>query len=90
MLLFRLARREVPTPIVAMAVTMVAAAASSVHWLARPHLFTLLFFVLFYSSLEHVREGRTRVAGVPYLACFCRRPRYCGPTCTAGSSWAFC
>ena len=56
------------TPIVAIAVTMVAAAASSVHWLARPHLFTLLFLVLFYSALERVREGRTRLAGMPYLA----------------------
>ncbi len=67
MLLFRLARRK-SNAIVALAVTMVAAAASSVHWLARPHLFTLLFFVLFYGALEHVRDGRTRVWGVPYLA----------------------
>jgi hypothetical protein len=47
MLLFRLARRK-SNAIVALAVTMVAAAASSVHWLARPHLFTLLFVVVFY------------------------------------------
>ena len=67
MLLFRLARRK-SNAIVALAVTMVAAAASSVHWLARPHLFTLLFVVLFYGALERVREGRMRVAGVPYLA----------------------
>ncbi|MGB7720214.1 MAG: hypothetical protein WBL65_09960 [Bryobacteraceae bacterium] len=67
MLLFRLARRK-SNAIVALAVTMVAAAASSVHWLARPHLFTLLFVVLFYGALERVRDGRTRVAGVPYLA----------------------
>jgi hypothetical protein len=66
-LLFRLARRK-SNAIVALVVTMVAAAASSVHWLARPHLFTLLFLVLFYGALEHVRDGRTRVAGVPYLA----------------------
>ena len=44
---------------------MIAAAAFSVHWLARPHLFTLLFLVLFYGALEHVREGRTRLPGVP-------------------------
>ena len=37
---------------------MLAAAASSIHWLARPHLFTLLFLVLFYAALEEVREGR--------------------------------
>jgi hypothetical protein len=67
MLLFRLARRK-SNAIVALVVTMVAAAASSIHWLARPHLFTLLFFVLFYGALERVRDGRTRVGGVPYLA----------------------
>jgi hypothetical protein len=67
MLLFRLARRK-SNAIVALMATMLAVAASSVHWLARPHLFTLLFLVLFYGALEHVRDGRTRVAGVPYLA----------------------
>ncbi len=47
---------------------MLAATASSVHWLARPHLFTLFFVVLFYSALERVRDGKTLLAGVPYLA----------------------
>jgi hypothetical protein len=53
---------------VAIAVTMLAAAASSIHWLARPHLFTLFFLVIFYAALEQVREGRTRILGVPVLA----------------------
>ena len=66
-LLFRLLRRK-SNPFVAIAVTMLAAAGSSIHWLARPHLFTLLFLVLFYRALEQVREGRTRIFGVPYLA----------------------
>ena len=66
-LLYRLVRRK-SNPIVAILVTMLAAAASSIHWLARPHLFTLLFLVLFYAALERVREGRPRLAGVPYLA----------------------
>jgi hypothetical protein len=65
--LFLLARRK-SNPIVAVAVTMIGAAASSIHFLARPHLFTLLFLVLFYAALEQVREGRTRVLGVPILA----------------------
>jgi Flp pilus assembly pilin Flp len=65
--LFMLVRRK-SNPIVALAVTMIAAAASSIHWLARPHLFTLLFVVVFYAALEQVREGRTRVLGVPILA----------------------
>lgn len=68
-LLFRLVRRK-SNVIVAICATMLAAAASSIHWLARPHLFTLLFVVLFYAALERVREGRTRLAGIPYLAIF--------------------
>ncbi|HEY2017704.1 MAG TPA: hypothetical protein VGH38_29560 [Bryobacteraceae bacterium] len=66
-LLFRLTRGK-SNPIVATLVTFMAAAASAVHWLARPHLFTLLFVVLFYGALLEVDEGRTRLAGIPYLA----------------------
>jgi hypothetical protein len=55
-------------PVIAILVTMVAGAASSIHWLARPHLFTLLFLVVFYTLLERVRQGNTRIAGVPVLA----------------------
>ena len=65
--LFLLVRRKA-NPIVAVVVTMVAGAASSIHWLARPHLFTLLFLVLFYAALEQVRDGRTRLLRVPILA----------------------
>src|ERR1022692_884373 len=65
--LFLLVRRK-SNPIVALMVTMVAAAASSIHWLARPHLFTLFFLVIFFAALEQVREGRTRLLGVPILA----------------------
>jgi hypothetical protein len=66
-LLYRLIRRNA-NPVVAIVVTMISAAASSIHWLARPHLFTLLFLVIFYGALQHVREGRTRILGIPYLA----------------------
>jgi hypothetical protein len=65
-LLFRLTLRHA-SPVVSIAVTIVAAAASSVHWLARPHLFTLLFLVLFFFVLERVREGQTRIGGIPYF-----------------------
>jgi len=65
-LLFRLARRGA-NPIVAFVVTVVAAATSSIHWLARPHLFSLLFLVLFYGALERVRGGQSRFRGIPYL-----------------------
>lgn len=66
-LLFRLALRKA-NPIVAVVLTMVAAASSAIHWLARPHLFTLLFLVLFLGALENVREGRRQFHGIPYLA----------------------
>jgi hypothetical protein len=65
--LFLVARRKA-NPVTAIVVTMVAAAASSVHWLARPHLFTLLFVILFYAALERMREGQTRWGRLPYLA----------------------
>ena len=65
--LFLLVRRKA-NPIVAIVVTMLAAAVSSIHFLARPHLFTLFFLVLFYAALEQVQEGRTRLLGVPILA----------------------
>ena len=61
-LLFRLTRRRA-NPVLAFVVTIFAAAASSIHWLARPHLVTLLFTVVFYTILERVREGRARIAG---------------------------
>jgi hypothetical protein len=68
-MLYLLARRR-SNVIVAIWVTMIAAAASSIHWLARPHLFTLLFIVMFYGGLERIREGRGSIAGVPWLAVF--------------------
>ena len=64
--LFRVLRRRA-SALVAVLVTMLAAAASSVHWLARPHLFTLLFTVIFYAVLERARGGNSRRAGIGWL-----------------------
>src|SRR5579863_8169525 len=66
-LLFRLVRRK-SNAIVALVVTMLAATASSVHWLARPHLFTLFFLVLFYGAMERVRAHDNLRDAVRYLA----------------------
>src|SRR5581483_4934041 len=66
-MLFRLVRRK-SNAITAVVVTMIASAASSIHWLSRPHLFTMMFLVLFYGVLENVRAGKTHVGKVPYLA----------------------
>jgi hypothetical protein len=66
-LVFLLARRK-SNAVLAIAVTVLAIASSSIHWLARPHLFTILFSLVFLNALDRVREGRTRVAGIPWLA----------------------
>ena len=60
-LLYRLVRRHCSNDLLAFVITAMAAAGSSPHWLARPHLFTLLFVVLFLHILERVQEGRTRL-----------------------------
>jgi hypothetical protein len=58
-LVFRLAYRKSGNPLIAIALTFLAVASSSIHFLARPHLFTLLFTVVFYTILERVRENRS-------------------------------
>ena len=55
-LLFRLVLRKCENRLIAAAVTLLAMAASSLHWLARPHLVTLLFVVIFLGVLDRVRE----------------------------------
>jgi hypothetical protein len=59
-LLFRLVRRHCENPLVAIAVTFLACAATAIHWLARPHLVTMLFTVILLMILDRAREGRTR------------------------------
>ena len=56
-LLFRLVARKCPNRLIAIGVTLMAAAAGSIHWLARPHLFTLLFTVIFLGILDEVYQG---------------------------------
>jgi hypothetical protein len=58
-LLFRLCLRHTRHPLIAFGVVFLANAASTVHWLARPHLFTLLFVVVLLTVLDRVEEGRT-------------------------------
>jgi hypothetical protein len=56
-LLFNLVRRKCDNVLVAFVVTTIAIAGSSLHWLARPHLFTLLFGVIFFWMLELAKEA---------------------------------
>ncbi len=66
LVLFRLVRRRC-NAVIAVLVTMIAAATSSIHWLTRPHLFSVFFLVAFYAALESVRAGKTHLGPVPYL-----------------------
>jgi hypothetical protein len=58
---FRLARRKCDNGLVAIAVTLLATGGCAIHWLARPHLFTLLFFVITLHITERAAEGRTKL-----------------------------
>lgn len=60
-LLYRLVYRRCGNPLVSIILTGLASAGASVHWLARPHLFTMLLMVVFLTILERVREGHTRL-----------------------------
>ena len=51
-MLYRLVLRKCPNPLMAILVTVLAAAGASIHWLARPHLFTMFFAVVFLSILD--------------------------------------
>jgi hypothetical protein len=66
--LFRLILRKCANVFVAALVSVLALAATALHWLARPHLVTPLFVVVFVSILERVCDGRTRLLFVlPFL-----------------------
>jgi hypothetical protein len=60
-LLFRLIRRKCGSPLMAIGVMFFVTGGSAIHWLARPHLLTLLFTVIFYSVLERVKDGQVRL-----------------------------
>ena len=49
--------RKAPTPLFAAGFALLAALASSLHWLARPHIFTLLFVALWAGRLNRVHHG---------------------------------
>ena len=55
-LVYRLAYKNAGNPLVAIGLTALAMAGSSIHWLARPHLFTMLFTVVFLGMAQKARE----------------------------------
>ncbi|MGA2712203.1 MAG: hypothetical protein ABSG41_03775 [Bryobacteraceae bacterium] len=60
-LLFRLIRRKCDNGLVAIAVTLLATGGCAIHWLARPHLFTLLFFTVTLHITDRAAEGRVNL-----------------------------
>jgi hypothetical protein len=62
-LLFRLIRRACDNGFVAIAVTLLATGGCAIHWLARPHLFTLLFLTVTLHITTRAREGRMNLLG---------------------------
>jgi hypothetical protein len=59
-LLYRLTLRHCGSPFLAIGATFLACVCSVLHWLARPHLFTLLFVVILLMMLERVYQGQAR------------------------------
>jgi hypothetical protein len=45
-------------PIISLGITILAAAASSLHWLARPHIFTFIFLAIWSLLLERVQREK--------------------------------
>lgn len=46
------------SPVISLGITILAAAASSLHWLARPHVFTFMFLAIWSLLLERVRREK--------------------------------
>ncbi len=57
-LLYKLALRASGNELASFFVTTIAVCGSSVHWLARPHLLSWLFFALFLHLIRDLKEGR--------------------------------
>jgi hypothetical protein len=56
-ILFRQCSQRCGMPLVGLFFAILASATASLHWLARPHLFTLFFVVLWIGELEGIRQG---------------------------------
>ena len=54
---YRIAARRSGMRLASLALALLAASASSLHWLARPHLFTLLLVVVWTDGLESIARG---------------------------------
>jgi hypothetical protein len=58
LLVFRESARRSSSILISLAVTILAAATASLHWLSRPHVFTFLFLAIWVSLHERIRCGK--------------------------------
>ena len=81
---YRRALREGGSILAALAVCILALAASSLHWLTRPHVFTFLLVAVWLDGLERLRQGTKGVdldAGLDVLVGQFARRIYRGILC---------
>ena len=67
-LLFHLVKRECSNDLVSAAITLLALAGTSIHWLARPHLVSWLFMLIFCHLLSRASRGHVSLlVWLPFL-----------------------
>jgi hypothetical protein len=67
-LLYKLVVRTAHNELIGFAVTAVAICGSSIHWLARPHLISWIFFLVFLHLIQDAQAGKTkRLLWLPVL-----------------------
>lgn len=68
LLLFRMLRSDTQDILLSLLLTVSAAITSSIHWLARPHIFSLLLTVIWYSVLNRFQyRGQNQLFILPFL-----------------------
>ena len=68
LLLFKMLRGDSEDVLMPLLLTLVAASTSSIHWLARPHIFSLTLTVIWYSVLNRFHyRGKNRLFVLPFL-----------------------
>jgi asparagine N-glycosylation enzyme membrane subunit Stt3 len=85
-LLYRVMARRGADPLISSVMTLLAAICCIVHWLARPHLFSILLLVVWLALIESYRRRRSRMIWlVPPLMYSVGQPArsLCGHLCAA-------
>jgi hypothetical protein len=68
LLLFRMLRGDSQDILMPLLLTVIAASTSSIHWLARPHIFSLMLTVIWYSVLNRFQyRGKNQLFVLPLI-----------------------